>query len=38
LSVAALRMASFRTSFVGYDERQVDALLDDTIAVMLAVR
>lgn len=38
LSVVALRTASFRTSLAGYDERQVDALLDDTIAVMLAVR
>jgi DivIVA domain-containing protein len=38
LSVAAVRTASFRTSLAGYDERQVDALLDDTIAVMLAVR
>ena len=38
LSVAAVRTATFRTSLAGYDERQVDALLDDTIAVMLAVR
>ena len=38
LSVAAVRTATFRTSLGGYDEAQVDALLDDTIAVMLAVR
>lgn len=38
LSVASVRTATFRTSLAGYDERQVDALLDDTIAVMLAVR
>jgi DivIVA domain-containing protein len=38
LSVAAVRTASMRTSLGGYDEAQVDALLHDTIAVMLAVR
>lgn len=38
LSVAAVRTASLRTTLGGYDEAQVDALLDDTIAVMLAVR
>lgn len=38
LSVAAVRTATFRTSLAGYDEAQVDALLDDAISVMLAVR
>jgi DivIVA domain-containing protein len=38
LSVAAVRTASFRTALGGYDEAQVDALLDHTISVMLAVR
>lgn len=38
LSVAAVRTASLRTTLGGYDEAQVDALLNDTIAVMLAVR
>lgn len=38
LSVSAVRTASLRTSLGGYDEAQVDALLNDTIAVMLAVR
>jgi DivIVA domain-containing protein len=38
LSVAAVRTASFRTMIGGYDEAQVDALLDETISVMLAVR
>lgn len=38
LSVASVRTASLRTSLGGYDEIQVDALLNDTVAVMLAVR
>jgi len=38
LSVAAVRRALLRTTLHGYDEAQVDALLDDTISVMLAVR
>ena len=38
LSVSAVRRALLRTSLGGYDEAQVDALLDDTISVMLAVR
>ena len=38
LSVAAVRSATFRTLLGGYDEAQVDALLDETITVMLAVR
>lgn len=38
LSVASVRTSSFRTALGGYDESQVDALLDDTVAVMLAVR
>lgn len=38
LSVARVRTSSFRTMVGGYDEAQVDALLDDTVSVMLAVR
>lgn len=38
LSVAAVRKEAFRTQLGGYDEKQVDVLLDDTISVMLAVR
>lgn len=38
MSVAAVRTASVRTTLGGYDEAQVDAMLNDTIAVMLAVR
>lgn len=38
LSVAAVRTASLRTSLGGYDEAQVDTLLNDTVSVMLAVR
>jgi DivIVA domain-containing protein len=38
LSVAAVRRQSFRTQLGGYDEKQVDFLLDETISVMLAVR
>jgi len=38
LSVARVRQASFRTTLGGYDEAQVDALLDETVSVMLAVR
>ena len=38
LSVAAVRQATFRTSLGGYDEAQVDALIDETVSVMLAVR
>jgi DivIVA domain-containing protein len=36
--VAAVRKETFRTQLGGYDEKQVDVLLDDTISVMLAVR
>jgi DivIVA domain-containing protein len=38
LSVARVRQSSFRTTLGGYDEAQVDALLDETVSVMLAVR
>lgn len=38
LSVARVRQVMFRTSLGGYDEAQVDALLDETVSVMLAVR
>ncbi len=38
LSVTAVRRGSFRTMLGGYDEKQVDALLDETVSVMLAVR
>ena len=38
LSVAAIRRHSFRTQLGGYDEKQVDMLLDETLTVMLAVR
>jgi DivIVA domain-containing protein len=38
LSVAAIRRRSLRTQLGGYDEKQVDVLLDETLTVMLAVR
>lgn len=38
LLVSVVRTATFRTAVGGYDEAQVDALLDETISVMLAVR
>ena len=38
LSVTAVRRGSFRTMLGGYDEKQVDTLLDETVSVMLAVR
>jgi DivIVA domain-containing protein len=38
LSVAAVRKQDFRTTLGGYDEAQVDGLLDETLSVMLAVR
>jgi len=38
LSVTTVRAATFRTTLGGYDEVQVDALLDETVSVMLAVR
>lgn len=38
LSVSSVRTATFRTLLGGYDEAQVDALVDETISVMLAVR
>lgn len=38
LSVTAVRKATFRTTLGGYDEKQVDTLLDETVSVMLAVR
>lgn len=38
LSVARVRTATFRTTLGGYDETQVDSLLNETVSVMLAVR
>jgi DivIVA domain-containing protein len=38
LSVATVRNQKFRTILAGYDEKQVDQVLDETVAVMLAVR
>ncbi len=38
LSVTAVRLSTFRTTLGGYDEKQVDSLLDETVSVMLAVR
>lgn len=38
LSVARVRTATFRTTLGGYDEAQVDSLLNETVSVMLAVR
>ena len=38
LSVTAVRKGTFRTTLGGYDEKQVDTLLDETVSVMLAVR
>jgi len=38
LSVSRVRISSFRTMLGGYDEAQVDAVLDETVSVMLAVR
>ena len=38
LSVTAVRKGTFRTMLGGYDEKQVDTLLDETVSVMLAVR
>lgn len=38
LSVTAVRRGTFRTMLGGYDEKQVDAALDETVSVMLAVR
>jgi len=38
LSVTTVRTATFRTMLGGYDEAQVDAVLDETVSVMLAVR
>jgi DivIVA domain-containing protein len=38
LSVSAVRRQDFRTKIGGYDESQVDALIDETLSVMLAVR
>jgi len=38
LLVSSVRTTTFRTALGGYDEAQVDALLDETISVMLAVR
>lgn len=38
LSVTAVRRSTFRTMLGGYDEKQVDAVLDETVSVMLAVR
>lgn len=38
LSVATVRNQKFRTRLGGYDEIQVDRVLDETVSVMLAVR
>jgi DivIVA domain-containing protein len=38
LSVATVRNQKFRTKLGGYDEIQVDRVLDETVSVMLAVR
>ncbi len=38
LSVATVRNQKFRTILRGYDEAQVDQVLDETVSVMLAVR
>lgn len=38
LSVATVRNEKFRTVLAGYDEIQVDRVLDETVSVMLAVR
>ena len=38
LSVATVRNQKFRTVLGGYDEVQVDRVLDETVSVMLAVR
>lgn len=38
LSVASVRNQKFRTKLGGYDEIQVDRVLDETVSVMLAVR
>lgn len=38
ISVERIRNAAFRMSRRGYDEAQVDAVMDATIAVLLAVR
>lgn len=38
VSVATVRNQKFRTRLGGYEERQVDRVLDDTVSVILAVR
>jgi DivIVA domain-containing protein len=38
ISVATVRNQKFRTQLGGYDEIQVDRVLDETVAVILAVR
>lgn len=38
ISVATVRNQKFRTQLGGYDEIQVDKVLDETVAVILAVR
>ena len=38
LSVATVRNQKFRTQLGGYDEIQVDKVLDETVSVILAVR
>jgi len=38
LTVENVRTIAFRPAFRGYDETQVDLLLDTTIRLMLAVR
>jgi len=38
LSVTKVRIHTFRTALGGYDENQVDALINETVSVMLAVR
>jgi len=36
--VATVRNQKFRTQVGGYDEKQVDKVLDETVSVILAVR
>jgi DivIVA domain-containing protein len=38
ISVATVRNQKFRTQVGGYDEKQVDTVLDETVSVILAVR
>lgn len=38
LAVTELRAVLFRTALGGYDEKQVDLLIDETVSIMLSVR